>query len=67
MHSVEQHADTASTLIIKSAPPASVTIASLAGMPVSDLVLWATLIYTILMIGHKVWQIWKDVKKTLDE
>jgi hypothetical protein len=65
--SVENHADTASTLMIKAAPPASVTLASLAGMPVSDLVLWATLVYTVLMIGHKVYQIWQDVKKMLEK
>jgi hypothetical protein len=46
----------------KAAPPAAVSIASLAGYPVSELVLWATLIYTVLMIGHKLLQIWKDVR-----
>lgn len=44
----------------KAAPPAAVSIASLAGYPVSELVLWATLVYTVLMIGHKVFQIWRD-------
>jgi len=29
-------------------------------------VLWATLIYTVLLIGHKLWAIYKDlqIKKT---
>jgi hypothetical protein len=31
-------------------------------MQVSELVLWATLIYTSLMIGHKIWQIVKEVR-----
>lgn len=64
---VEQHSDTAAMLAAKASPPATVTIASLMGMPVSDLVLWATLIYTVLMIAHKIWQIYRDVLKTLSQ
>lgn len=33
------------------------------GMPVSDMVLWATLIYTVLMIGHKLYQLVRDIRK----
>jgi len=29
---------------------------------VSEVLLWCTLIYTVLMIGHKLYAIWKDVK-----
>ncbi len=36
--------------------------ATIAGYPVSELVLWATLVYTVLMIGHKVFQIYQDVR-----
>lgn len=46
----------------KAAPPATVSIASLAGVQVSEILLWATLIYTVLMIGHKVFQIYKDIR-----
>lgn len=46
----------------KLAPPATVSIASVAGMPVSEIVLWATLVYTTLLIGHKLYQIWLDVR-----
>lgn len=35
----------------------------MAGVPVSEILLWATLFYTVLMIGHKLWQIWKDVRE----
>jgi len=45
----------------KSAPPVGVSIATVAGIQVSEVLLWATLIYTILMIGHKCYQIYKDV------
>jgi hypothetical protein len=55
-------AETGVTLIAKAAPPASVSLATLAGMQVSELVLWATLIYTVLMIGHKLIAIYWDLK-----
>ena len=56
--------DSGIALMTKAAPPVSVSVASLAGMPVSDLVLWATLIYTVLMIGHKLHSIYQDVRKS---
>ena len=49
-------------MIAKAAPPASISLATLAGVQVSELVLWATLIYTVLMIGHKLIAIWRDIK-----
>lgn len=55
-------AETGATLIAKAAPPASVSLATLAGVQVSELVLWATLIYTVLMIGHKLMAIYRDIK-----
>jgi hypothetical protein len=55
--------DTGAALITKAAPPVTVSLATVAGYQVSELVLWATLIYTALMIGHKVFQIYKDIKK----
>lgn len=55
-------ADTVGGVAAKVGPPATVSIASVAGMQVSELVLWATLIYTSLMIGHKIWQIIKEVR-----
>lgn len=60
--STSQHATESGTAIIaKAAPPVSVSIASVAGYQVSELLLWATLIYTVLMIGHKIWRIYEDV------
>ena len=55
--------ETGIALITKAAPPVSVSLATVAGYQVSELVLWATLIYTALMIGHKVVQIYKDITK----
>lgn len=62
----EHQVDTAAAVTAKVAPPVGVSLATVAGYQVSELVLWATLIYTILMIGHKVYQIYKDVTKKLD-
>ena len=55
--------ETAVGFAAKAAPPISVSLASVAGYQISELVLWATLLYTVLMIGHKVYQIYKDVTK----
>lgn len=50
-------------MVAKAIPPASVSIATIAGVPVSELVLWATLIYTVLMICHKTIAIWRDLRR----
>lgn len=63
MSSSQQTAETGAALVAKAAPPVSVSIASIAGIQVSEILLWATLIYTVLMIGHKAYQIYKDVKE----
>lgn len=55
-------AESAGTMLAKAAPPASVSIATIAGVPVSELVLWATLVYTVLMICHKSMAIWRDLR-----
>lgn len=54
-------AESAGALLAKAAPPVSVSVASIAGYPVSDILLWATLVYTIMMIGHKSYAIWRDI------
>jgi hypothetical protein len=61
--STSQHtAESGAALIAKAAPPVSVSIASVAGYQVSEILLWATLLYTVLMIGHKIYTIYKDIK-----
>ena len=63
MSSNTQHAaETVGAITAKAAPPVSVSLATVAGVQVSELVLWATLIYTSLLIGHKLWQIIKEVR-----
>jgi hypothetical protein len=63
----EHQVDTAAAIAAKAAPPVGVSLATVAGYQVSELVLWATLVYTILMIGHKVYQIYLEVNNTLDK
>lgn len=60
---LSQHTETATGLVAKAAPPVSVSLASVAGYQVSEILLWATLLYTVLMIGHKLFQIYKDIIK----
>lgn len=62
MSTTQSTAETGITLVAKAAPPASVSLATLAGVQVSELVLWATLIYTVLMIGHKLIAIYKELR-----
>jgi len=57
-----QAAESGIALAAKATPPVSVSLASIAGMPVSDLVLWCTLLYTLLLIGHKL-SIWRDLTR----
>ena len=46
---------------IKLAAPATVSIATIAGIDVSTIILWATLFYTILLILHKLWQMFREL------
>ncbi len=57
-HTTESMADMA----LKASPPASVSVATLAGYQINEILMWATLIYTILMIGHKLVTIWKEIQ-----
>jgi hypothetical protein len=61
MSATHTTAETGVALIAKAAPPVSVSLATVAGYQVSELVLWGTLIYTALMIGHKLVAIYRDI------
>jgi len=58
---LQQTTETGVGIATKAAAPVTVSLATVAGYQVSEVLLWATLIYTILMIGHKVYTIYKDV------
>lgn len=60
---MSQHTtETATAVAAKAAPPATVSIATLMGYQISELVLWATLIYTVLLICQKAYQMYKEIK-----
>ncbi len=63
MSSTEQITESSAAIAAKVAPPASVSLATLAGYQVSEILVWATLVYTVLMIGQKLYQIYKDVRR----
>jgi hypothetical protein len=50
-------------VVAKLTPPATVSIATMSGAHVSNMVLWATLFYTLLMISHKLLQMWRDIMR----
>ena len=58
----EHTTEGAAAIVAKVAPPVGVSLASVAGIQVSEILIWATLIYTVLMICHKCYQIYKEVK-----
>jgi hypothetical protein len=59
---LQQTTETGVSMATKAAAPVTVSIATVAGYQVSEVLLWATLLYTILMIGHKLYSIYKDVR-----
>lgn len=63
MDTAQQATESASVVVAKVAPPLTVSLATVAGVSVSEILVWATLIYTVLMIGHKIFQIYKELKK----
>lgn len=63
MNAHQAATDSGVAAVIKLAPPATVSISTIAGYPVNEVLLWATLVYTTLMIGHKLLAIWRDVTR----
>ena len=60
------HEESISTMTAKAAPPLTVVGANLAGIPIADWVQIVTLIYVIVMLGHKIWswhREWRDSRK----
>jgi hypothetical protein len=55
-----QATESAAAMAAKLSPPAAVGIAPIMGITLPELVQIAALVYTILMIVHKVWHMWKE-------
>jgi hypothetical protein len=60
---METNHETTAAVVAKTALPVGVSIATIFGFPVSDVLVWCTLIYTMLMIVHKVYLMYKDFRK----
>ena len=60
---MENTHETTAAVVAKTALPVGVSIATIFGFPVSDVLVWCTLIYTVLMIIHKVYLMYKDFRK----
>jgi hypothetical protein len=58
----EHQTETISAVAAKVAPPVTVSIATVMGVQVSDLVLWATLLYTVLMIAKTAFAFYRDIR-----
>lgn len=58
-----EHSDTLVAAAAKAAPPVTISLATFMGMQVSDLVLWATLIYTVLLIMRTLYRFYREIKE----
>lgn len=63
--SMEQKSDIISEAT-KAAPPVTVAGATVAGVQVNDLILWATLIYIVLQIGFLLYR-WRRLHSSKNE
>jgi beta-lactamase regulating signal transducer with metallopeptidase domain len=61
MSNIAQTTETAASMTAKASAPITVSLATVAGYQVSEILLWCTLVYTVLMIAHKLYSIYKDV------
>lgn len=55
--------ESGAAVVAKLAPPATVSIATISGAYVNTFLVWATLFYTLLLISHKLWQMWRDIMR----
>jgi cytochrome c-type biogenesis protein CcmH/NrfF len=46
---------------IKAAPPVSISTATLCGVPINTVVMYATLVYTVLMGAHLIYKWWTEI------
>lgn len=55
-------AEPVSAMAAKAAPPVAVISAHAAGVTVPEAIQIATLVYLILMIAHKAWHWWRELR-----
>ena len=61
MNTSQTTIESGSAMAAKLAPPTAVSAATLMGYSVPDLMMWATLVYTTLLIIHKLYSMGMDV------
>jgi hypothetical protein len=59
MESVRMQKSDIAAEAVKAAPPITVAGATVAGVPVNELILWATLVYLVLQIAFLVYRWWR--------
>lgn len=59
---VHEHGESGVAIAAKLSPPAGISLATVFGVQVSEILVLATLIYTVLLIGHKIFLIYRDVR-----
>ncbi len=59
---INEH-ETGAAIVAKAALPVGISLATVLGFQVSDILMWMTLIYTVLLIVHKVYLMYKDFRK----
>jgi hypothetical protein len=55
--------ETGAAIVAKAALPVGISLATVLGFQVSDILMWMTLIYTFLLIVHKIYLMYKDFRK----
>jgi lysozyme len=60
---MQHETETVASMSAKAGPPISVSLATLAGYDVGELLMLATLAYTLLLIGHKLWSIFVELRE----
>ena len=58
-----QHHESLGAAAAKLSPSIGVAGVTLAGIQVQELLLWATLLYTIIMIAERLYRFYRDVKR----
>ena len=59
--------ESGAAIATKLSPPAAVLGAHIAGIPVAEWIQWLTLIYLLMLVGHKAFQIGRDVIRHFDK
>lgn len=57
---MQQQTDTMAAAAAKLSPPATVLGVQIAGIHVADWIQWLTLLYILMLVAHKGWQMGRE-------